>query len=103
MAKSFKTLREKMSPEARERSRLLVEDLHKEMRLNELRVALGISQEELGELLKRKQAAISRLERRSDMHISTLREFVKALGGQLELIASFPDGGSYHIKQFENE
>jgi len=91
-----------MSPEARHRSELLAEDLGREIRLNELRVALGISQEELGELLKRKQAAISRLERRTDMHVSTLREFVKALGGRLELIASFPDG-SYHIKQFEQE
>lgn len=56
--------------------------------------------EELAELLNKKQAAISRLERRSDMHISTLRAFVKALGGKLEIIASFPDA-SYHIKQFE--
>jgi hypothetical protein len=45
---------------------------------------------------------VYRLERRTDMHVSTLREFVKALGGRLELIASFPDG-SYHIKQFEQE
>ena len=102
MAKSFKTLRDKMTPEARERSERLAGDLGKEIRLAELRTALGVSQDELGQLLKRKQAAISRLERRSDMHVSTLREFVKALGGRLELIASFPEG-SYHIKQFEQE
>jgi hypothetical protein len=36
------------------------------------------------------------------MHISTLRAFVKALGGKLEIIASFPDA-SYHVKQFEQE
>lgn len=102
MAKSFKILREKMSTETRERSEQLAVDLGKELRLAELRGALGVSQEELGQLLKRKQAAISRLERRSDMHVSTLREFVKALGGRLELIASFPEG-SYHIKQFEQE
>jgi transcriptional regulator with XRE-family HTH domain len=102
MAKSFKTLRNKMSAEARGRSEVLADDLRKEMRLAELRSALGVSQDELGRLLERKQAAISRLERRSDMHVSTLREFVKALGGRLELIASFPDG-SYHIKQFEQE
>lgn len=102
MAKSFKTLRDKMTPEARQRSERLAGDLGKEIRLAELRTALGVSQDELGQLLKRKQAAISRLERRSDMHVSTLREFVKALGGRLELIASFPEG-SYHIKQFEQE
>ncbi len=36
------------------------------------------------------------------MHISTLRDFITALGGRLEIIASFPDG-SYHISQFEQE
>lgn len=102
MAKSFKTLGDKMSPEARARSERLANELRREIRLTELRNALGISQDELGQLLKRKQAAVSRLERRSDMHVSTLREFVKALGGRLELIASFPDG-SYHIKQFEQD
>lgn len=91
-----------MSPEARARSERLANELRREIRLTELRNALGISQDELGQLLKRKQAAVSRLERRSDMHVSTLREFVKALGGRLELIASFPDG-SYHIKQFEQD
>lgn len=102
MAKSFKVLREKMSPEARERSERLAGELNQEIRLAELRSALGVSQDELAQLLKRKQAAISRLERRSDMHVSTLREFIKALGGRLEVIASFPEG-SYHIKQFEQE
>src|SRR6266536_3265619 len=102
MAKSFKTLRDKMSPQARKSSERLADELRKEIRLAELRNALGISQDELGQLLKRKQAAISRLERRSDMHVSTLREFIKALGGRLELIANFPDG-AYHIKQFEKE
>ncbi len=76
--------------------------MRQEIGLNELRNALEISQEELGKLLNKKQAAISRLERRSDMHISTLRAFVKALGGKLEIIASFPDA-SYHINQFEQE
>ncbi len=102
MTKSFKNLRDKMSPEAKERSERLAGEMRSNIRLAELRDALGVTQDELGQLLKRKQAAISRLERRSDMHVSTLREFVKALGGRLELIASFPDG-SYHIKQFEQE
>ncbi len=102
MAKSFKNLRAKMSPAAKERSTKIARDLRREIRLGELRGALDISQEELAELLNRKQAAISRLERRSDMHVSTLRAFVKALGGKLEIIASFPDA-SYHIKQFESD
>ncbi len=102
MAKSFKNLRDKMSPDSLKISNRIAQDLRREIGLNELRNVLDISQEELGELLNKKQAAISRLERRSDMHISTLRAFVKALGGKLEIIASFPDA-SYHIKQFEQE
>ena len=102
MAKSFKNLRDKMSPKSKNLSAEIARNLSEEIRLTELRNALGINQEELGELLNKKQAAISRLERRSDMHISTLREFIKALGGKLEIIATFPDA-SYHIKQFEQE
>lgn len=102
MAKSFKNLRDKMSLESKKLADERAGDLREEIRLTELRNALGINQEELGELLNKKQAAISRLERRSDMHVSTLREFIKALGGKLEIIATFPDA-SYHIKQFEQE
>ncbi len=91
-----------MPPAAKKLSAEIAGDLHDEIRLTELRNALGINQEELGELLNKKQAAISRLERRSDMHVSTLREFIKALGGKLEIIARFPDA-SYHIKQFEQD
>ena len=41
--------------------------------------------------MKVEQAAVSKLERRDDMYVSTLREYVKALGGELRLVASFPD------------
>jgi transcriptional regulator with XRE-family HTH domain len=102
MAKPFKNLRAKMSPDAKVASEKHARELRQEIRLAELHGALDISQEELAELLNKKQAAISRLERRSDTHVSTLRAFVKALGGKLEIIASFPDA-SYHIKQFESD
>lgn len=102
MAKPFRILRDKMSPESRAMSNKLFEEMQREYRLTELRHALGVSQEELAQLMDKKQAAISRFERRSDMHISTLREFIAALGGRLELVASFPDG-SYHLNQFEDE
>lgn len=96
MAKPFKNLRDRMSPRSRELSEQIAADLQKEIKLTELRGALGVSQEELAQIMKKKQAAISRFERRSDMHVSTLREFISALGGKLELIAKFPEG-SYHI------
>ena len=57
--------------------------------LEQLRVALGVSQEELAHLLDVQQPAISKLERRSDMRVSTLRDLVEALGGELKLAAKF--------------
>jgi hypothetical protein len=47
-----------------------------------------------------KQSAISKLERRADMYVSTLRHFIEAMGGQLEIRAVFPDG-DVRITQFQ--
>ena len=63
-----------------------------EMPLQELRHAKELSQAKLAEALHVNQAAISKLERRTDMYISTLRSYIKAMGGDLEVIAKFPDG-----------
>lgn len=62
------------------------------VRLHELRKACGVSQIELAERLSIQQGAVSRLERRSDIKLSTIRDFVKSLGGDLKLLATFPDG-----------
>lgn len=102
MAKSFKTLREKMSPEARKRSSEKAERLIREMPLNELRAARKLTQEKLAENLQVQQAAVSKLERRADMYVSTLREFIAAMGGELEITARFPDG-SVRINQFQED
>lgn len=59
--------------------------------LEQLRLALGVSQEELARLLDVQQPAISKLERRTDMRLSTLRELIEALGGELKLAAKFKD------------
>lgn len=59
--------------------------------LEELRVALGVSQEQLAGLLDVQQPAISKLERRNDMRVSTLRDLIEALGGELKLVAKFRD------------
>ena len=62
-----------------------------EMTLQELRKALGIEQGELGEILGVKQAAVSRMERRNDILLSTLRKAVEAMGGELIITARFPN------------
>jgi ribosome-binding protein aMBF1 (putative translation factor) len=67
--------------------------------LRELREARGRSQEQLAERLGVNQAAVSKMERRADMYISSLRDFVEAMGGELEIVATFPDSGAVRIKR----
>ena len=100
MAKLFKNLKEKMSPASRSRAQVKAEELLAEMPLYELRSARQLTQEKLAKELKVKQSAVSKLERRADMYVSTLREFVRAMGGELEITARFPEG-TVRINQFE--
>ena len=92
MAKKFKDLESKMTPASRRRSDKLYRNHLAEMPLNELRQAKALSQVKLAESLHVNQAAISKMERRTDMYISTLREYVRALGGDLEVVARFSEG-----------
>jgi transcriptional regulator with XRE-family HTH domain len=69
-----------------------VSQLKAEMSLNQLRQAFQLSQSELAVKLNVKQPAISRLEKRTDMYISHLREIIEAMGGELDIIARFSDG-----------
>ena len=88
---SFTKLREKMSPEAQARAAAKAAKLRDEMDLAELRRALKLSQEELGQTLRVGQTAIAKIEKRADMYVSTLRRFIEAMGGELEIVARFPD------------
>ncbi len=99
MAKKFAELRSKMSPEARKRSEAMAQAMLAEMPLHELRLARGLSQKMLAEALDVQQPAIAKMEKRADMYISTLRSHIEAMGGQLEVVARFPDG-SVKINNF---
>jgi DNA-binding XRE family transcriptional regulator len=59
--------------------------------LPRLRVLRGLSQTELAQRLQINQGAVSRLERRDDMLVGTLRNLIAAMGGELQLLARFPD------------
>src|SRR5215469_3601837 len=100
MTKNFNELRAKMSPEARARSEEKANQYRKEMALDELREARQLTQEHLAKFLGVKQAAISKMERRTDMYVSTLQSFVRAMGGTLSIEAVFPDG-RVNIDQFK--
>ena len=101
MAKNFRILQGKMSMESRTRSRELAERMVKDMALDELREARALTQEHLAKILHVKQSAISKLERRADMYVSTLQDFVRAMGGRLEIRAVFPEG-AVRITRFGN-
>lgn len=92
MVKKFSALRAKMSPDAQARSAARAEAMLLEMQLQEPRKSRNVTQVELADLMQVEQASISKLERREDMYVSTLREYVRALGGELKLVAAFPDG-----------
>jgi predicted XRE-type DNA-binding protein len=92
MARKFSDLRAQMSPEARARAESKAQALLAEMPLNELRQARGLSQKMLAEVLHVQQPSIAKLEKRADMYISTLRSHIEAMGGELEVVARFPDG-----------
>jgi len=100
MANKFSELRGKMPPEAQARAAARAEAMLVEMRIQELRKARKVTQVEVAKTLRVEQAAVSKLERRDDMYVSTLREYVKALGGELKLVASFPDA-DIQIHPFE--
>jgi DNA-binding XRE family transcriptional regulator len=69
-----------------------------EMTLRELRRALDRTQVALARQLGVKQETISRLEKRSDMLLSTLRSYVEAMGGELDLLAKFPNRPAVRLK-----
>ena len=63
-----------------------------EMPLNKLRQARDLSQQMLAELLQVQQPSVAKIEKRTDMHLSTLRSRIEAMGGELDVVARFPDG-----------
>ena len=92
MAKKFSELRKKMSPKAQAKAKAKTQAMLAEMPLNELRQARGLSQKVLAEILHVQQPSIAKVEKRTDMYISTLRSHIEAMGGRLDIVAHFPDG-----------
>jgi len=89
-----------LSPDVVERAERRAQAMLYAMELNDLRRARRITQEELAERLGTRQSNVSKLERRTDVRISTLRDVIEAMGGELRIIAHFADA-DYRIDQFE--
>lgn len=101
MARNFHELEAKMPPESLVRAKARAKEMMAEMLLAEIRKSVGLTQEQLAASLGIKQPTLSRLESQDDMQISTLRRLIRALGGELEIIAHLP-GGEIRLSQFDD-
>ena len=88
MARNLEQVMEKLPRKRREKVERRAAEL---ATLKDLRQAVERTQEDLAASLGVGQDTISRLEQRSDMLLSTLKRYVEAMGGQLDLVARFPD------------
>lgn len=88
---SFATLRARMTPEAQAEAEAEAARLGEQMDLAQVRRALKLSQDEIAQTLQIGQGSVAKIEKRTDMYVSTLRRFIQAMGGELEIVARFPD------------
>ena len=91
MTRTWTDIRKQQSLEVEEAGKHWVAAELARLPLAELRRARSLTQQRMSELLDMDQGAISKLEHRTDMYLSTLRSYVEALGGQLRLTAVFPN------------
>jgi transcriptional regulator with XRE-family HTH domain len=95
---SHNDYKNKLTPEQRAKVDQLARKLiAEEKSLREIRKAREYSQVTLAEVLGMNQGDLSKLERRSDAYLSTIKRYIEAMGGTLELIATFPDTGPVKI------
>ena len=101
MAKKFAELRAAMVPAAQVSAAIRTSEMLGEMPLHELRKARMLTQKALAEILHVEQPSIAKMEKRTDMYISTLRNLLRAMGGDLVVTAKFPDG-TVNISNFRD-
>ncbi len=103
MATTLDDVIKSLPPERRAKIEHLTEELVEEVAtLRELRKKQKLTQTDIAQLLGIKQENVSRLERRNNIHLSTLKDYIHALGGKLHLIVEFPEQEPIEIKDIEN-
>src|ERR1035441_3034366 len=101
MFHKWKDIRGTFSPEVEAEIARRVREAAGVMTLYQLREAKQLTQVNLAKVLEVNQGAVSRMEKRTDMYVSTLRSYIQAMGGQLQIKAIFPEG-EVQIEQFES-
>jgi DNA-binding XRE family transcriptional regulator len=85
-------LKAKMSSASQAEAERLAARMIAEMPLEQLRAARQLTQTNLAQVLGVNQSAVSKMEKRTDMYLSTLRSYIEAMGGTLDIQAVFPEG-----------
>ncbi|QJE74234.1 XRE family transcriptional regulator [Aerophototrophica crusticola] len=88
----FSKLRAGLPPERQQRAAQKTAALRERMALHEVREARRLTQASLADTLGVDQSAVAKMEKRTDMYVGNLRRFVAAMGGELQIIARFPEG-----------
>jgi DNA-binding XRE family transcriptional regulator len=101
MAHKWRDIRRTLSPEQEAETRQYVNSVVQAVTLNQLREARSLTQANLASVLGVNQGSVSKMEKRTDMYVSTLRSFIQAMGGQLQIKAVFPEG-EVEIEQFKD-
>ena len=97
MAKRIEELFNTLSPEAQVQVRLKTEELMTAIDLAKLRKKRGFTQAQVATAMHIKQPTVAQMEKRADVQLSTLRQYLKTLGGDLEICAKFPDGSRVQL------
>ena len=92
MPKDIEEIMRDFSPERRAKIEKRASELINEhLTLTDIRKARQLTQERMAQILGIGQDSVSRLEKRTDLHLSTLNNYINAMGGSLKLVAEFPD------------
>lgn len=99
----LKDVLDALPPERRAEIDRRFEELVNEVEsLRELRRISEMSQAKIAETLKISQPAVSKIEKQTDMYLSTLRSYVEAMGGELDVIVRLPGRGPVKVRSLED-
>ncbi len=102
MPKKFREIRSPDTPERRARITAKKKALLAQVRLQDIRRARLLSQTALAEAMGVAQSEVSKIERRTDVYIGTLRRYLEAMGASLRVTAVFAEGDEVAITQFSD-
>jgi transcriptional regulator with XRE-family HTH domain len=101
--KTAAEIRARMPPERQAKIAARAKELiAEEMTLQDLRKAKKLTQEQMAAALNIGQDSVSRIEKRSDFLLSTLRTYISAMGGSLDLVVRFPDRAPVILSSLED-